>query len=97
VLEGAEEITDEGVEEAFDVTAEVPDKVKTAKWIGVCFVYTNAANKLSYLVGTQPQTVNSFGSPMYLVGHMPAQDRVYVADKDMNLHPWALSLSFIQY
>lgn len=25
-LEGAEEITDEGVEEAFDVTAEIPDK-----------------------------------------------------------------------
>jgi len=34
---------------------------------------------------------------MYLVGYMPAQDRVYVADKDMNLYPFALSLSFIQY
>lgn len=28
---------------------------------------------------------------------MPAQDRVYVADKDMNLYAFALSLSFIQY
>ena len=34
---------------------------------------------------------------MYLVGYMPSQDRVYVADKDMSLQAFALSLSFIQF
>lgn len=37
------------------------------------------------------------GSPMYLVGYMPAQNRVYVADKDMNIYAFALSLSYIEY
>ena len=36
------------------------NSVKTAKWVGDCFVYTNGANRLNYLVGTQPQTVNHF-------------------------------------
>lgn len=34
---------------------------------------------------------------MYLVGYMPGQNRVYVADKDMNLHAFALSLSYVEY
>jgi coatomer subunit beta' len=34
--------------------------VKTAKWIGDCFVYTNSANRLNYLLGTQTSTVTQF-------------------------------------
>ncbi|KAF8306767.1 coatomer protein [Clavulina sp. PMI_390] len=96
-LEKGEEITDEGVEEAFDVIAEISEKVKTAKWLGECFMYTTAGNRLNYLVGTQPQTVNTFETPMYLVGYMPTQNRVYVADKDMNLYTFSLSVSYIDY
>ncbi|KAG1848914.1 coatomer WD associated region-domain-containing protein, partial [Suillus subluteus] len=48
-LEDGVEITDEGVEEAFDVVAEISDSVKTAKWIGDCFIYTTAGNRLNYL------------------------------------------------
>lgn len=35
-------------------------RVKTAKWIGDCFVYTNAANRLNYLVGQQSHTITQF-------------------------------------
>ena len=34
--------------------------VKTHKWIGDCFIYTNTANRLNYLVGTETQTVTHF-------------------------------------
>lgn len=34
---------------------------------------------------------------MYLVGYMPAHNRVYVADKDMGLYGFTLSLSYIEY
>lgn len=34
--------------------------VKTAKWVGDCFVYTNSANRLNYLIGSQTHTVANF-------------------------------------
>jgi len=60
-------------------------------------VYTNAANRLMYLVGQQTHTVTSFDNPMYLLGYMPSHDRVYVVDKEMNVYGYALSLSMIEY
>lgn len=53
-------ITDEGVEEAFELVAEISDSVKTSKWVGDCFIYTTSNNKLSYLVGDQAHVINHF-------------------------------------
>lgn len=104
-LESGEEITDEGVEAAFELVAEVTERfviypsysllcgqalfwmavltviglvyacgsnsVKTSKWVGDCFIYTTASNKLSYLVGDQSHTINHFDqsvcSPFFLL------------------------------
>ncbi|TDL30082.1 coatomer protein [Rickenella mellea] len=96
-LESGEEIGDEGVEEAFDVVAEVSESVKTCKWIGDCFIYTNAANRLNYLIGTETQTVTHFDTPMYLLGYIPQHNRVYVADKELNVYGYALSLTLVEY
>ena len=76
-LEEGVEITDEGVEEAFDVVAEISDRcimlcggvsfpanrvffisVKTAKWIGDCFIYTTGGNRLNYFVGNESYTIS---------------------------------------
>lgn len=34
--------------------------VKTAKWIGDCFIYTNAANRLNYFVGSESYPITQF-------------------------------------
>jgi Coatomer WD associated region len=34
---------------------------------------------------------------MYLVGHIPAHNRVYVADKDLTIYGFGLSLAYIEY
>jgi coatomer subunit beta' len=34
---------------------------------------------------------------MYLLGYLPAHNRVYVADKDMNIFSFALSLIVVEY
>ena len=34
--------------------------VKTAKWIGDCFIYTTANNRLCYFIGTESYTVSPF-------------------------------------
>ena len=76
-LDQGVELADDGVEEAFDVVSEVPDRyvslfcqvdefsldnysVKTAKWIGDCFIYTTGANRLNYFVGTDSYTISPF-------------------------------------
>jgi coatomer subunit beta' len=36
--------------------------VRSGCWVGDCFIYTNAANRLSYLVGTESFTIAHFDS-----------------------------------
>ncbi|KAI0941078.1 hypothetical protein AcV7_002725 [Taiwanofungus camphoratus] len=96
-LEEGAEAGDEGVEEAFELVAEVPEGVKTAKWIGDCFIYTTAANRLNYFVGTESYTITPFDTPLYLLGYIPSHNRVYLADKDVNVFSYSLSLSLVEY
>ena len=72
-------------------------RVKTCKWVGECFIYTNATNRLSYLVGDQSHVINHFDQGVYLLGYLPAHNRIYVADKDMNVSSYALSLNVVEY
>ena len=41
----------DGVEGAFTFLHELSDKVTTGQWVGDCFLFTNAANRLNYFVG----------------------------------------------
>ena len=34
---------------------------------------------------------------MYLMGYIPSHNRVYLADKDINVYSYALSLSLVEY
>ncbi|KAG5641700.1 hypothetical protein DXG03_004418 [Asterophora parasitica] len=79
LAEGAE-ITDEGVEEAFEVIADVSE-----------------GNRLCYFVGNESYTISPFDTPLFLLGYMPAHNRVYLVDKDMHIHGYALSLSVVEY
>ena len=36
------------------------NRVRTAKWIGDCFIYTTAANRLNYFIGTESYTITPF-------------------------------------
>ena len=75
----------------------VSNSVRTGQWVGDCFVYTNSTNRLNYLVGDQTYTISHFDSPHYVLGYIPRDGRVYVADKDVQIVSFALSLSVIEY
>ncbi|KIJ57284.1 hypothetical protein M422DRAFT_57615 [Sphaerobolus stellatus SS14] len=96
-LEAGADIGDEGVEEAFDVVAEISEVVLTGKWVGDCFVYTNSANRLNYLIGAQTSTVAHFDTPLFLLGYIPAHNRIYLSDKDLNIFAYSLSVTVIEY
>jgi len=71
--------------------------VKTACWVGDCFVYTNSSNRLNYFVGGQVNTVAHFDKTLYLLGYIPRDDRLYLVDKDLNVVSYKLSLTVLEY
>lgn len=88
---------EDGVEAAFEVVTDINESVRTGQWVGDCFIYTNSTNRLNYLVGDQTYTVSHFDQPMYLLGYLPRDGKAYVADKDVNVISYALSLSVVEY
>lgn len=71
--------------------------VQTGCWVGDCFIYTNAANRLNYLVGGQTQAIAHFDSAHYLLGYIPRDNRLYLVDKEVNIVSYGISLSVIEY
>ncbi|PFH50394.1 hypothetical protein AMATHDRAFT_145122 [Amanita thiersii Skay4041] len=96
-LESGADLGDEGVEEAFEVVSEINESVRTAKWVGDCFIYTTAANRLAYFVGNESYTISPFDTPLYLLGYIPAHNRIYLADKGMQIYGYSLSLAVVEY
>ncbi|KAK3070643.1 Coatomer subunit beta' [Teratosphaeriaceae sp. CCFEE 6253] len=90
-------VEEDGVEEAFEVVCDINESVRTGQWIGDCFVYTNATNRLNYLVGDQTYTIAHFDQPHYVLGYLARDGRVYVCDKDVQVSSFALSVAVIEY
>ncbi|KAF2489312.1 Coatomer, beta' subunit [Lophium mytilinum] len=91
------EVDEDGAESAFEVVCDINESVRTGQWVGDCFVYTNNTNRLNYLVGDQTYTISHFDSPHYVLGYLPRDSRIYVADKDVNVVSFALSLAVVEY
>lgn len=49
------------------------------------------------MVGDQTYTISHFDAPHYLLGYLPRDSRIYIADKDVNVVSFALSLAVVEY
>lgn len=65
--------------------------------MGDSFIYTNSTNRLNSLVGDQTYTITHFDQPMYSLGFIQRDSRIYLADKDVNVTSFALSLPVLEY
>ncbi|TKR94591.1 hypothetical protein L596_008856 [Steinernema carpocapsae] len=65
------EITEDGIEDAFEVIGEQKETIKTGLWIGDCFIFTNSQNRLNYYVGGEIVTIAHMDRPLYLLGYIP--------------------------
>ena len=88
---------EDGLEEAFEVVGEQGEVVKTACWVGDCFVFTTAHNRLNYAVGGEIVTIAHLDRPMYLLGYIPKDSRVYLVDKDLAVVSFQLLLPVLEY
>ncbi|KAJ1504650.1 Coatomer subunit beta' [Coelomomyces lativittatus] len=96
-LEYQEQGTEEGVEASFEFYVEIAESVKTGCWVGDCFVFINSINRFSYIVGTQVFNLTHFDNPMYLLGYLPSEQRLYYCDKEVNIYSWQLPVAVIQF
>lgn len=71
--------------------------MRTGEWIGDCFIYTNSTNRLNYLVGDQTYTISHFDKAQYILGYIQRDSRIYLADKDVNVTSFGLSLPVLEY
>ncbi|KAH9515564.1 Coatomer subunit beta' [Bulinus truncatus] len=92
-----EKISDDGIEDTFEVLNETSESVSTGTWIGDCFLYTNNINRLSYCVGGEVTTIAHLDRPMYLLGYLPKENRVFLTDKELGIVSYRLWLSVLEY
>eukprot|EP00884_Botryococcus_braunii_P001163 jgi/Botrbrau1/11047/Bobra.92_2s0018.1 len=91
------EIDEDGIEDAFELITEVSERVRTGLWVGDCFIYNNAAWRLNYCVGGEVTVMYHLDRPMYLLGYLASQQRVYLIDKEFGVVSYTLLLSLIEY
>jgi len=101
-FESGEPIPDDGIEIAFELLYEVQDSVRTAVWVGDCFIYTNGvedspSSRLNYTVGGQVVTLQHLDQPLYLVGYLPKENKLYLLDKSNSVVAYTLLLSVLEY
>ncbi|XP_071840387.1 coatomer subunit beta'-like [Apostichopus japonicus] len=95
--ENNEGITEDGIEDAFEVVGEIDEIVKTGLWVGDCFIYTNSVNRLNYYVGGEIVTISHLDRVMYILGYIAKDDRLYLGDKELNVISYSLLLSVLEY
>jgi hypothetical protein len=61
------EISEQGIENSFDLEQEVSERVRTGYFVGDCFIYTNGAGRLNYYVGGEVMTLAHLDKPMVCV------------------------------
>ncbi|KAJ4757210.1 hypothetical protein LUZ62_067585 [Rhynchospora pubera] len=94
-FEGGQPVDEQGVEDAFELLHEVNERVRTGIWVGDCFIYNNSSWRLNYCVGGEVTTMYHLDRPMYLLGYLASQSRVYLIDKEFNVMGYTLLLSLI--
>lgn len=94
---GAGRLPEDGVEDAFELIHQVQESVQTGRWVGDCFVYTNSNARLNYAVGAEVSTLVHMDRPMYLLGYLPKENRLYCVDKEHNVVSYTLLLAVLEF
>eukprot|EP00761_Pharyngomonas_kirbyi_P013320 gb/GECH01013348.1/.p1 GENE.gb/GECH01013348.1/~~gb/GECH01013348.1/.p1 ORF type:complete len:859 (+),score=194.26 gb/GECH01013348.1/:1-2577(+) len=106
-LDSGEEIPEDGIEGSFELLHEITERVRDGQWVGDSFLYTNKSNKLSYYIADEtPEddvqrehtfTLAHLDRPLYLLGFVPKESRVYLVDKHCNVVSYQLKQSVLEY
>ncbi|XP_076911658.1 coatomer subunit beta'-2-like [Bidens hawaiensis] len=96
-IDSGKGVDEQGIEDSFEPLYDVSERVRTGLWVGDCFIYNNSSWRLNYCVGGEVTTMFHLDRPMYLLGYLANQSRVYLIDKEFNVIGYTLLLTLIEY
>mmetsp|Transcript_8761 Transcript_8761/g.27558 ORF Transcript_8761/g.27558 Transcript_8761/m.27558 type:complete len:841 (-) Transcript_8761:1009-3531(-) len=97
-LAGGSASLEQGVPTAFEPVHEVSDNIVAGQWVGDCFIYTNAAGRLNYLVGGNSMTICHLDSgPLFMLGYLAKENRIILMDRSRNVVSYGVLLAVLQY
>ncbi|SCU93322.1 LANO_0E03576g1_1 [Lachancea nothofagi CBS 11611] len=96
-LASDEEPAEDGIEEAFEVLYEVTEPMSSGKWVGDVFIYTTVTNRLNYFVGGKSYNLAHFDKEMYMLGYLPRDNKVYLADHDVHIYSYEISIEVLEF
>lgn len=88
---------EEGVEDAFDVLHEFNESITSGKWVGDVFIFTTSTNRLNYVVGEKTYNLTHFSKEMYLLGYLARDNKIYLADRDIHVYGYEISLDVLEF
>eukprot|EP01059_Diplonema_ambulator_P002830 TRINITY_DN1244_c0_g1_i1.p1 TRINITY_DN1244_c0_g1~~TRINITY_DN1244_c0_g1_i1.p1 ORF type:complete len:946 (+),score=366.21 TRINITY_DN1244_c0_g1_i1:422-2839(+) len=96
-IESGVEIPEDGIEDAFTVVTHVEEKVRQGTWVGDCFIYVCRNQRLNYYMGGEEYNLAVLEKPMFLLGYVPKDNRVYLTDKTRNVVSYQFFQSVIDF
>ena len=90
-------LADEGVEAALELQHDVSERVRGGVWVGDVFLYVSGASRLAYCVGGEVVTLAHLDRPLYMLGYLPREGRVFLVDKAGSLVSYALLAALLEY
>lgn len=97
VANGSAADTEEGIDDAFDVLYEMTEKITSGKWVGDVFIFTTSTDRLNYFVGGKSYNLAHFDKAMYLLGYLVRDNKVYLADRDINVSSYEISIDVLEF
>lgn len=91
------EVGEDGVDDAFDVLYEINEEINSGKWVGDVFIFTTTSNRLNYFVGGKSYNLAHFDKEMYMLGYLPRDNRVYLADRDIHVTSYQISIEVLEF
>jgi coatomer subunit beta' len=98
----------DGVEDAFALEGEHAARATTALWVGDCLLFTTSqltggagagggSGRLAYWVGGNLVPLAHADRPLYLLGYLAKEDRVFLCDRDRRVVTHKLLRSTLEY
>lgn len=71
--------------------------MSTGLWVGDCFVFSNASWRLNYCVGGEVTVMFHLDRPLFLLGYIAAQQRIYLIDREHSIVSYTLLLALVEF
>ena len=88
---------EEGSADSFDVLHELNEPITSGKWVGDVFIFTTNTNRLNYFVGGKTYNLSHYSKEMYLLGYLTRDHKVYLADREVHVYSYDISLEVLEF